>query len=223
MLSAIVLAIPDPLEAGQQGDAMLVWILKSRLSERVFQVLSAAIFIAQYLCGLATVTSASRMTYAFARDGGLPCSAALAKVHPVYQVPVTAIWTVSLAALVFTIYSPVYSTITAVCTICLYLSYVLPAAIGFVVYRRSWNQMGPWDLGGWFRPLAAVSVVYCSGLLVIGMQPPNDKAMIVMGAFAVMLAAGWMISARKGFRGPPEAMLRMGQRDVARESGAAEE
>ena len=27
---------------------------------------------AQYLCGLATVTLASRMTYAFARDGGCP-------------------------------------------------------------------------------------------------------------------------------------------------------
>ena len=30
------------------------------------------IFIAQLLCGLATVTSASRMIFAFSRDGGLP-------------------------------------------------------------------------------------------------------------------------------------------------------
>ena len=30
------------------------------------------IFIAQFLCGLATVTSASRMIFAFSRDGGLP-------------------------------------------------------------------------------------------------------------------------------------------------------
>ena len=31
----------------------------------------AGIVVAQYLCGLATVTSASRMAFAFARDGGL--------------------------------------------------------------------------------------------------------------------------------------------------------
>ena len=32
---------------------------------------AAAIVLAQYLCGLATLTSASRVAFAFARDGGL--------------------------------------------------------------------------------------------------------------------------------------------------------
>ena len=40
------------------------------------------VFVAQLLCGLATVTSASRMIFAFSRDGGLPGSKALAKVSP---------------------------------------------------------------------------------------------------------------------------------------------
>ena len=38
------------------------------------RAVSSAIVLAQYLCGLATVTSASRMAFAFARDGGLPFS-----------------------------------------------------------------------------------------------------------------------------------------------------
>ena len=44
------------------------------------KVLYLAIFISQLLCGLATVTSVSRMMFAFSRDGGLPFSKALATV-----------------------------------------------------------------------------------------------------------------------------------------------
>ena len=48
--------------------------------------------MAQYLCGLATVTSASRMAYAFARDGGLPFSSAVRWVCPRRRSPAVAIW-----------------------------------------------------------------------------------------------------------------------------------
>ena len=45
------------------------------------------ILLSQYLCGLATVTSCSRMIFAFARDGGLPASGALRRVHHKFRVP----------------------------------------------------------------------------------------------------------------------------------------
>jgi amino acid transporter len=157
------------------------------------------------------------MAYAFARDGGLPFSKPLRTVHPVLKTPVCAIWTVAAASFLFTIYSPVYSTITAVCTISLYISYVLPIAIGFVVYRQSWKQMGPWDLGQWFRPLALVSVLYCTTLLVIGMQPPNEKSLVVLASLLALLLIGWFLAARKNFVGPPHVMreLRHSRSDAA--------
>jgi len=206
MLSAIVLAIPDPVEAAAQGSTVFFGTLRALVPPAVVQLLFGAIVIAQYLCGLATVTSASRMAFAFARDGGLPFSKTLRAVHPDLKTPVAAIWAVSGASFLFTVYSPVYSTITAVCTISLYISYVLPIAIGFVVYRRSWKQMGPWDLGRWFRPLALVSVLYCTMLIVIGMQPPNDKSFIVLSGLCALLLAGWWLAARKRFVGPPHIM-----------------
>jgi len=210
LLSAIVLAIPDLGEAAGQGSGVFFWTLRARFSEPVVKALCAAIFVAQYLCGLATVTSASRMTYAFARDGGLPRSEWFHAVHPVHQVPVNAIWAVAIAAFAFTVYSPVYSTITAVCTICLYISYVLPAAIGIVVYRRGWTQMGPWDLGRWFRPIAAIGVLYCTALVVIGVQPPNEKAIVVLATFTVLLIVGWFAGISGRFKGPPQKMLALG-------------
>ena len=165
--------------------------------------------IAQYLCGLATVTSASRMAFAFARDGGLPASHYVRWVSHTFRTPPVAIWGVSLAALLFTVSTPVYATITVVCVIFLYVSYVVPTAIGVLAYGRWWTKFGPWQLGPWFRPLGVVSVLGCVGLIVIGMQPPNDKAVYVVGGMTVCLAAFWFVRARHTFAGPPHGVIGM--------------
>jgi amino acid transporter len=209
MLCAIVLAMPDPAEAAQQGDRAFVYTLFSVVPRWLANLLMAAAAIAQYLCGLATVTSASRMAFAFARDGGLPASRYVRWVSPTFRTPPVAIWGVALAALLFTIYTPVYSTITVVCVIFLYVSYVVPTAIGVLAYGRRWRKFGPWQLGVWFRPLGVVSVVGCLGLIVIGMQPPNGRAVYVVGGMTLWLFAYWFARAQYVFAGPPHGVLRM--------------
>lgn len=206
MLSAVVMAIPDPDAAASKGASAFAWIMDRRLSSPVATALFAGIVLAQYLCGLATVTSASRMTYAFARDGGLPGSGLLRRVSADHKVPAAAIWSVATAAVLFTLYTPVYSTITAVCTILLYISYVLPTALGVFAYKRTWTEMGPWGVGAWYRPLAVLSVLGCAALIVIGMQPPNEKAVWVVGGFVALLALGWFGWSRRRFPGPPAAL-----------------
>jgi amino acid transporter len=97
-----------------------------------------------------------------------------------------------------------YTTIAVVCTTFLYLSYVIPVAAGFLAWGRSWTKPGPWQLGKAFRPLAAVSVAGCIGLLVIGVQPPNELALrILAGAVGVLLVV-WFGWERRRFRGPPQ-------------------
>jgi hypothetical protein len=66
--------------------------------------------------------------------------------------------------------------------------------------------MGPWHLGPWFRPLAVASVIGCGALVVIGMQPPNEKAAYVVGGMVAVLAATWLMVARRTFRGPPHSI-----------------
>jgi amino acid transporter len=207
MLVAVVLAMPNLDSAAEQGDQVFYWTLTNALPERLAKVLFAGIAVAQYLCGLATVTSASRMAYAFARDGGLPWPRVWRHVSPRFRVPARSIWLVALAAVLFTVYTPVYSTITAVCTLFLYVSYVLPAALGFFAHGRTWTHMGPWRLGRWYRPLAALSVLGCLGLIFIGIQPPNEKALYVLGGAYVVLTAGWHFWARHTFPGPPRGVL----------------
>ncbi len=203
MLCAVILAAPDLKQAAEQGEGAFCWIIRSRLPGWQATLLFAGISLAQYLCGLATVTSASRMTFAFARDGGLPFSAQLRWVSPVYRTPVWAIWTVAGLSVAFTVYTPLYQTITATTAIFLYLSYILPTALGLWAYRRSWVRMGPWDLGPWYRPLALVSILGTGLLFVIGVQPPSEKTRWTTLGTAAVLLLGWVLWERKRFPGPP--------------------
>ena len=202
-LCAVVLAAPSVSEAATRGEGAFLWILRHVVPWPLATCLIAGIVVAQYLCGLATVTSASRMAYAFARDGGVPFSQAVRWVCPRRRSPAVGVWTVSAAAVLFTLYTPIYSTITAVCTILLYISYALPTALGARAHGRTWTTMGPWHLGAWFRPLAWASVAGCLILIGIGVQPPNERALWVVGGMAIVLRLVWIGGARSRFPGPP--------------------
>ena len=110
-------------------------------------------------------------------------------------------------AILFTVYTPVYSTITAVCVIFLYISYVLPTVAGLIAHGRTWTRMGPWHIGRWYRPLAVIAAVGCLFLIVIGMQPPNQQAFWIVGAVVLLLALTWFTFERRRFQGPPKAEL----------------
>ena len=208
LLAAIVLALPSVSEGAAQGSQVFYWLLGGVLPRWLAISLSVGIAFAQYLCGLAIVTSASRMMYAFSRDGGLPFSDFFRKVNDRHKTPVLAIWSVAGLAILFTVYTPVYSTITIVCTTFLYISYALPILLGFFAHGRSWTQMGPFQLGRWYKPLALISALGCGVLLAIGMAPPNDLAIWIVGAVTAGLLIYWHAVERRRFRGPP--MIQIG-------------
>jgi amino acid transporter len=212
LLGVVVLAAPNLSTAAAHGEGAFLSIMNGVLPRSLVVVLVIAIVLAQYLCGLATVTSASRMAFAFARDGGLPFSHAVRWVCPKRRSPAVAIWMIAITSLLFTIHTPVYATITAVCTIFLYLSYVLPTALGVRAYGRTWTVMGPWDLGLWYRPLALLSVIGCIVLIIVGMQPPNERSVWVVGATALTLTVSWFGIVRHRFLGPPYVALDQAQR-----------
>jgi amino acid transporter len=203
LVSSIVLAMPSLEEAAGQGSMVFFWVMGKVISPPLALTLLVCIAVAQYLCGLATVTSASRMMFAFARDNGLPASAALKKVSPRFLTPAHAIWTVALLALIFTLYTPVYSTITVVCVIFLYLSYVLPVLLGLWSHGRTWTVFGPWTIGRWYKPFSVISVLGCAALLWIGVQPPNDAALTILGVVAGIMVVVWFGLERRRFLGPP--------------------
>jgi amino acid transporter len=202
MIVALLLAMPDLKAGAAKGFEIVPWILRSALGERFAQSLLGGVVMAQYLCGLAALTSASRMTYAFARDNGLPGSRWLKTVHSGTQSPSAAVWTSALASVALVILLR-YETIAAVCAVFLYLSYVLPVAAGAWAHGRTWTRFGPYQLGSAFKPLAAGSCVGGLFLLVIGVQPPNQQALpILLGSVGVLLVT-WFGFEKRRFKGPP--------------------
>jgi len=200
---AFVLAIPDMGQAAKQGWNVFFWVMDSLIPAPLKIGIYLIIFAAQFLCGLATVTSASRMIFAFARDGGLPASARLKAVSARFRTPATAIWTASVLAVAFTTYADAYSTVVSVTSIILYISYAMPIAAGLFAYRRRWTTMGPWNIGPWFPIVAVLCIVLAFGIFYIGVQPPNALALNVMLAIFALTLALWFAVERKRFKGPP--------------------
>ncbi len=203
MLSAFVLAIPDMDKAAASGWGVFFFTLDAVLPATLKEILYVLIFVCQFICGLATVTSASRMIFAFARDGGLPASNALKRVHPGFRTPVAAIWTAAIISIAFTLYTPAYATIVSVTVIFIFLSYGLPVIAGLFAYGKSWTKMGPWDMGPAYRIVGVLAIGAIALIFYLGVQPPNDAALTITLVFLAITALVWFGLERRRFKGPP--------------------
>ena len=213
-LSAFILTIPSMDDAAKQGWNVFFWGMDQQVNPTVKNILYVLIFISQWLCGLATVTSASRMLYAFSRDGGIPgASATLAKVSTLHRTPVAAIWTASILSILFVWFTsaitiagtPAYSIVVSCTVIFLFLSFAVPIALGIVaIGGPKWPQMGPWNMGiGTYKVIAVLSLLAMVLLIVIGVQPPNDWALEITVGFIILSLIIWFAFENKRFKGPP--------------------
>ncbi|AJD41863.1 amino acid/polyamine transporter protein [Rhizobium gallicum bv. gallicum R602sp] len=213
MLCAFVLMLPSMDEAAKQGWNVFFWAMDSQVNLIVKDILYLAILVSQWLCGLATVTSVSRMIFAFSRDGGLPASKALSKVSPKHRTPVAAIWTGSILAVLFVWGSslvsigetPVYTIVVSCTVIFLFFSFAIPITLGLLAWGTSkWDKMGPWNLGeGMFKLFAVLSIIAMVLIFILGIQPPNDWALYITVGFLVVTGVVWYGFEKRRFKGPP--------------------
>ncbi|MBY5521795.1 amino acid permease [Rhizobium leguminosarum] len=213
MLCAFVLMLPNMDDAAKQGWNVFFWAMDSQVNPIVKDILYFAILISQWLCGLATVTSVSRMIFAFSRDGGLPASKALSKVSPQYRTPVAAIWTGSILSVLFVWGSslatigdtPVYTIVVSCTVIFLFFSFAIPITLGLFAWGTSkWDKMGPWNLGeGAFKLFAVLTVIAMILIFILGIQPPNEWALYITVGFLVLTAIVWFGFESRRFKGPP--------------------
>lgn len=213
MLCAFVLMIPNMEEAAKQGWNVFFWAMDSQVHPVIKDLLYLAIFISQWLCGLATVTSASRMIFAFSRDGGLPASKALSRVSPKHRTPVAAIWTGSILSVLFVWGSslvsigetPVYTIVVSCTVIFLFFSFAIPITLGLFAWGTTkWDKMGPWNLGeGVFKLFAVLSILAMILIFILGIQPPNEWALYITVGFLILTGIIWFGFESRRFKGPP--------------------
>jgi len=216
LLMALVVASPNLAAAGGFVNPVL-YILQSRLSYILGTLLFAVIFVAQAFCSMSSITSNSRMIYAFSRDGAVPFSNLWHSLNK-GRTPRNAIILASVAAFILAIPSlwsvTAYVAITSIAVIGLYIAYAIP------IFLRQFStdfKPGPWRLGAWSAPIGWIAVIWTIFISVLFMLPTitpgslakgvspfatfNYTSVVVVGVF-VLVGIWWMVSARKWFKGP---------------------
>ncbi|MFM8425296.1 MAG: amino acid permease, partial [Chloroflexota bacterium] len=144
-VAAYILTMPSLEEAHAAGWGSFFYMWgSSNMPQWLSVFLAVGMVLVNYVCALAGLTSTSRMMYAFARDGGLPASAALSKVSTVYRTPGTAVWVSAIFAFASTLYAPAYLILAVACAVFLYLSMVMPVAAGLLAEGGPFSfHLGP--------------------------------------------------------------------------------
>ena len=214
MLCAIVLAIPDMAVGAKQGWGVFFETMNAILPSWLKTLIYLGILITQFLCGLATVTSASRMLFAFSRDDGMPVgSKALATVSTKWRTPVNAIWTATVLTILYVFLAQfvsvggtnIYTIVVNSTLVFLFLSFLIPIVLGMLtIGTAKWPEAGPWDLGtGLFKLVSFLSIIGMAIIFYIAIQPPNGTVLYIVIGFLILAAVLWFGVENKRFKGPP--------------------
>jgi amino acid transporter len=220
LLLAFLFAATD-VDAVNEAAGFSGAIFESALSPGFFKAVIIISTIGQFFCGMSCVTSMSRMTYAFARDRGIPGWRTLSRVDR-NGTPVAAIVFGTVAGGLLTLPAlktfngvPVaFYAVVSVAVIGLYLAFLIPIVLRLRMGDRF--QPGPWTLGpryklvGW---IAAIEIAIISVYFVLPFTPAGvpfsdefdwkavNYAPIAVGVVLAAVALWWVLDAKKHFTG----------------------
>ena len=227
VLLAITFAVQDPANISDAengfGAGSSLAILAGALDSAGFKAVVLICTVGQLFCGLACLTSASRMCFAFSRDRGMPGSRHFSKVNN-DGVPFNAVIGMAIAALVITIpalkgapgtaFPVAFFAVVSICVIGLYVCYAIPI---FLRWRMgdAFEQSKTWNLGTKWKWMNPISVVWVIIICTAGLLPTSplgvpwdstfdwtyvNYAPLVVGALLIGVLLGWQ-KAKSHFTG----------------------
>ena len=234
LLLCVVFAIPNaadgsPDNAGVGGGGVAYIFVQSMGHNWATLVLFISAS-AQFFCATSCMTSASRMTFAFSRDGAIPGSETLKKLNAL-KVPANSVMFVAIAAAIVTLPAlievnigteaepliiPVaFYAVTSIAVIGLYLAFAIPI---WLRWRMGDSfEVGSWNNGSkykWMNLIAVIEILVVSLYLMMPFVPGavpfsddfswkfvNYAPIVTVGALLV-LAIWWKTSAKNWFTGP---------------------
>jgi amino acid transporter len=217
----VTFAIQDMDKTAGAGTFAVKQVYLDALGTTTAKVMLFITVGAQLFCGMSSITSASRMMYAFSRDRAVPGHWLWRRLNR-DRVPYMAAMAIAVLAFLcaFPAYfgtngAVAYAAVTSIATIGLYLAYAIPI---FLRLRQGENwEPGEWSLGRhyrWIGTVACVWVVFISLLFIMPLSPAgipwNDKftwvsfnyAPIAVGGTLLLVGGWWLLSARNWFKGP---------------------
>ncbi|KAL3469716.1 GABA permease [Aspergillus californicus] len=163
--------------------------------------------------GLASVT---RLTWAFARDNGLPFSDFFAKVDPHYKIPIRALFLVASCIVAISFIqigsTAAFNAILSLSSMGLYISYLIPLVL-LVMKRFTAPQevpKGSFSLGKFGLPLNLLAILFATYFAIFlpfpATLPVTGENMNYAGpvlGFVMLFACGdWVVRGRHKWNGP---------------------
>jgi amino acid transporter len=174
--------------AGNQLPAVLA-IVTTSLGQRAGNAVMLLAVAAMWFCGLATVTSVSRVIYALARDRGLPLAQFWCQTNPRHKTPAGAIWFSVAVAFLCLVYNASYSVVTSLSVVACYLAYNIPVYLGWRRKQEWLDKRGPWHLGQQSNLINVLALVWTVFICLVMVMPPNTLAGISLAVALVVLYA----------------------------------
>ncbi|MEV4732385.1 amino acid permease [Saccharopolyspora sp. NPDC049426] len=168
----VALMAAPSLTDGNLADQGLPYVIQAVFGDALGRVFLADVAIAVVVCTLTIQTGTIRLCYAMARDGALPASARLAKVHPrtgTPLLPALVSGAVAIALLLVNLGNPtIFSAITGTSVVVVYVAYLL---VTFPLLRRRMRgefpaRPGLFSMGRWALPVNAAAVVWGVAMIV---------------------------------------------------------
>jgi amino acid transporter len=223
---AVLLAITfaaTHVAAITKGGGGSIPVITTALSTGLAKLVLDISTIAQLFCGMGCVAAASRMVFAFSRDGAVPGHNLWRRLNR-HRTPTWSVLFVVLCALVITIpalfgnsagFPVAFFAVTSITTIGLYIAYVLP------VYLR-WRmgdkfEPGVWNLRKHYRWINVIAIVWVALCVIFFCLPTSpagvpwnssftwssfNYAPLVTIVLLIGVWIGWEAGAKHTFKGP---------------------
>ncbi len=222
LLLAFVFAVQD-VDGVNEGFGAVDVIFGQALPEGWHFLILLISTAGQLFCTTACLTSASRMTFAFSRDGAIPGSTWLAKVNPATRVPSHAVVFVGVIGIIITLPAlksvggvPIaFYAVVSVAVIGLYLAFLIPIWLRWRMGDAF--EPGEWTNGAkykWMNLVAVIEITVISVYFILPFTPAgvpfskdfawssvNYAPVLTLGTL-IVLAVWWNLSAKKWFTGP---------------------
>jgi amino acid transporter len=224
----VLLAITFAIQKSHESEILkagypALTIFTSALSSSAAKAVILISTVGQLFCGVACCTSASRMTFAFSRDGAVPGHNLWRRLGK-NRTPTWSVLFVVVFAAIITVpaYFPnklgtpvAFLAVTSISVIGLYIAYTIPV---FLRWRMGSDfKAGPWTLGSkykWMNPIAFVWVGLCVIIFCLPFAPAgvffksgfewsavNYAPLVTIGVMAAV-TIWFTVSAKKTFKGP---------------------
>jgi len=194
--------IPGIMET--QG--LATWIIQNVLGTTLGAVMLAVIALAQFACGLSSMTVFHRVIFSLSRDDNLPFSGQLKKVSTkgsnkgapymasIVGTAAMALLTVLAMVLETASGKPVLSTVTSIATVGFYFGYFIVIILGIRArVTGRWSERGPWNVGKFFIPVAVVAILFNLYISIAVCTGPNAATGYIFIVLMAILAIYFFI------------------------------